>query len=338
MTSFWIIFFLFLGLAILIKGADIFVDGSAGLAKKLGISDFFIGATLVALGTSLPEFIVSLLAGFSKNGELVIGNIIGSNIANIALVLGICAIIKTIKIQSEKLTKREIPFVILSGVILFVLGFDQIFRNHGTNNNYLTAGDGIILLAFFAIFLFYIAENFRRSNAEKTQTSQKKKIHTKESILLLSIKIIGGLLAVIGGGKIVVDNAIDLASLLGVSQEIIGLTIVAIGTSLPEAITTIIAVKKQKEGIAIGNIIGSNTLNVFFILGTVATFTPLKLSPSMMIDVSVMILISIMLFLMSYYRKEIGRFSGVALLISYSAYLLFVGLREFYIERGIVVL
>lgn len=321
MALFWIIFFFLLGLAILIKGADIFVDGSAGLAKRLKISDFFIGITLVALGTSLPELIVSLFAGFSNSGQLVIGNIIGSNIANIALILGICGFIKTVKIQPDTLIKREIPFIILSGIVLFVLGFDQIFQNHNVTFNRLTMGDGIILLAFFVIFLFYVFGNFKSSQ-------KREKTFSKESVLQLSIKIIGGLLAVIGGGKLVVDNAINLAGFLGVSQGIIGLTIVAIGTSLPEAVTTIVAVRKQKEEIAIGNIIGSNTLNVFFILGIVATFAPLELSPAMMIDMGVMIAMSILLFLIGYFRKEIGRFSGVALLTSYAAYLLFISLRE----------
>lgn len=328
MTLFWIIFFFLLGLGVLIKGADIFVDGSAGLAKRLKISDFFIGITLVALGTSLPELIVSLLAGFSNSGQLVIGNIIGSNIANIALILGICGFIKTVKIQPDTLIKREIPFIILSGIVLFVLGFDQIFQNHNVAFNRLTMGDGIILLSFFVIFLFYIFGNFKSSQALESEMEQKEKTFSKESVLHLSIKIIGGLLAVIGGGKLVVDNAINLAGFLGVSQGIIGLTIVAIGTSLPEAVTTIVAVRKQKEEIAIGNIIGSNTLNVFFILGIVATFAPLELSPAMMIDMAVMIAMSILLFLIGYFRKEIGRFSGVALLTSYAAYLLFISLRE----------
>lgn len=328
MELFWIIFFFLLGLGVLIKGADIFVAGSARLAKRLKISDFFIGITLVALGTSLPELIVSLFAGFSNSGQLVIGNIIGSNVANIALILGICGMIKTVRIQPDTLIKRDIPFIILSGIILFVLGFDQIFQNHNVTFNRLTMGDGIILLAFFVIFIFYIFGNLKSSQVMEAEMEKKEKTYAKESVLQLSIKIIGGLLAVIGGGKLVVDNAIDLAGFLGVSQGIIGLTIVAIGTSLPEAVTTIVAVRKQKEEIAIGNIIGSNTMNVFFILGIVATFAPLELSPVMMIDMAVMIAISLLLFLIGYFRKEIGRFSGAALLTSYVAYILFISLRE----------
>ena len=327
MALFWIIFFFLLGLIILIKGADIFVDGSAGLARRLHISDFFIGITLVALGTSLPELIVSLIAGFSHSGQLVIGNIVGSNVANIAFILGICGMIKTVRIHPDTLIKRDIPFIILSGIVLFVLGFDQIFQNHGVTFNRLTTGDGLILLSFFVIFLFYIFGNFKSSQVLEAQMEEKEKTYAKESVLQLSIKVIGGLLAVIGGGKLVVDNAIGLASFLGVSQSVIGLTIVAIGTSLPEAVTTIVAVMRKKEGMAIGNIIGSNTLNVFFILGIVATFAPLELSPIMIIDIAVMIGISLCLFLIGYFRKKISRFSGATLLTSYAVYLLFISLR-----------
>jgi len=328
MELFWIIFIFFLGLAILIKGADVFVDGSAGIARRLKISDFFIGITLVAIGTSLPELIVSLFAGFSNSGELVIGNIVGSNIANIALVLGISGIIKSIKIQPASLIKREIPFIILSGIVLFILGFDQIFQNHHVTFNRLSMGDGLILLAFFVIFLVYIFGNFKSSQVMEAEIEEKEKTYSKETILQLTTKIAGGLLAVIGGGKLVVDNAISLAGLLGISQSAIGLTIVAMGTSLPEAVTTIMAIRKNKTEIAIGNIIGSNTMNIFFILGIIATLTPLELSPTMMMDITTMIAISILLFIIGYVRKEIDRFSGIILFSSYIIYLLFISLRE----------
>lgn len=328
MSIFWTIFFFLLGLAVLIKGADFFVDGSAGLARKLRVSDFFIGVTLVALGTSLPEFMVSLIAGFSHSSELVIGNIIGSNIANIALILGICGIIRVVKIKPDTLAKRDIPFIILSGIILLILGFDRIFQNHGVNFNRLTIGDGLILLSFFIIFLFYIYADFKSSRSLEAAVEEKEKIHAKESLLRLLIMIFGGLFAVIGGGKLVVDNAISLAALLGVSQSIIGLTIVAVGTSLPEAVTTIVAFTKRNEEIAVGNIIGSNTLNVFFVLGVVATFTPLELSAAMMVDMMIMITVSILLFFIGYFRKEIGKLSGVAFLAYYAAYMIFIVLRE----------
>lgn len=328
MSFFWIIFFFLFGFAVLIKGADIFVEGSAGMARRLRIPDFFIGVTLVALGTSLPELMVSLIAGFSNSSQLVIGNVIGSNIANIALILGICGLIKNIKIQPDTLIKRDIPFIILSGVVLFILGFDQIFQNHGVSYNRLTMGDGLILLSFFIIFLFYIFGNLKSSQSLEAKIQEKEKVHAKENVFQLLMKIVGGLVAVIGGGKLVVDTALEMANLLGVSQSVIGLTIVAIGTSLPEAVTTIVAVLKKKEEIAMGNIIGSNTLNVFFILGIVATVTPLELSTSMMIDMLIMIIISIVLFIIGYFRKAVEKYSGISLLISYSAYLLFIILRK----------
>jgi len=331
MILFWTIFFFLLGLVVLIKGADIFVDGSAGLARKLRIPDFIIGVTLVAFGTSLPEFIVSLMAGFSKSGELVIGNIVGSNIANIALILGICGIMKTIRIQSEMLMKRAIPFMIMSSIILFILVFDQVFQNHGVTFNRLTMGDGLILLSFFVIFLLYIFNDLKRNRFLESEI-KKKEVYVKESTSKLAFMLLGGLIAVVGGGKLIVDNTIELASLLGISQGVIGLTIISIGTSLPEAVTTIVAVRKNKEEMAIGNIIGSNTLNILFILGVVATVAPLELSPVMMIDVLIMIIISIILFLLGYFHKSLGKYMGMTFIGFYSVYMLFVVIRESVIQ------
>lgn len=331
MILFWTIFFFLLGLVVLIKGADIFVDGSAGLARKLRIPDFIIGVTLVAFGTSLPEFIVSLMAGFSKSGELVIGNIVGSNIANIALILGICGIMKTIRIQSETLMKRAIPFMIMSSIILFILVFDQVFQNHGVTFNRLTMGDGLILLSFFVIFLLYIFNDLKRNRFLESEI-KKKEVYVKESTSKLAFMLLGGLIAVVGGGKLIVDNTIELASLLGISQGVIGLTIISIGTSLPEAVTTIVAVRKNKEEMAIGNIIGSNTLNILFILGVVATVAPLELSPVMMIDVLIMIIISIILFLLGYFHKSLGKYMGMTFIGFYSVYMLFVVIRESVIQ------
>lgn len=328
MTLFWIILLLLLGFAALIKGAEVFVDGGAGMARRLRVSDFFIGVTLVALGTSLPEFMVSLLAGFSNNGQLVMGNIVGSNIANIALILGICGMIIPVKMQPDSLIKRDIPFIILSGFVLFILGFDRFFQNHQGTVDRLTRGDGLILISFLLVFLFYIFGSFKSSQSLEAAIEVKGEIHAKESMVWLTIKIIGGLLAVIGGGKLVVDNAVGLAAYFGVSQSLIGLTIVAIGTSLPEAVTTIVAIIKRKEEIAIGNIIGSNTLNIFFVLGCVVTAAPFDLSSAMMIDVAIMIAISIFLFIVGYFRKAIGKVSGASFLACYLLYMIFIILRR----------
>ena len=328
MTFFWIIFFLLLGLGVLVKGADIFVDGSAGIARRLRVSDFFIGITLVAMGTSLPEFIVSLFAGFSNSSQLAVGNIIGSNIANIALILGLCGLIKAVRIQPDTIIKRDIPFIILSGFVLFVLGFDQFFQNNHVTFNRLNLGDGLILLAFFTIFLFYVVGNLKSGQALAAEMEKKEKFYGREGTFQLWAKIVLGLLAVIGGGKLVVDNATALAGLLGVSQGAIGLTIVAIGTSLPEAVISIVAIMKKKQEIAVGNIIGSNTLNIFFILGFVSTLTPLDLSIDMMTDIAILIAISLFLFFAAHFRKELGKYAGLTLLASYSCYILFVALRE----------
>lgn len=328
MSIFWIILLLLLGFTALIKGADVFVDGSAGMARRMRVSDFFIGVTLVALGTSLPEFMVSLLAGFSDNGQLAMGNVIGSNIANIALILGFCGLFIPVKMQPDSLIKRDIPFIILSGVVLFILGFDRVFQNHNGTVDRLTMGDGLILLSFFLVFLFYSFGSFKSSRSLEVEIEEKGQVFAHESVLQLSIKIIGGLLAVIGGGKLVVDNSVALADIFGVSQGLIGLTIVAIGTSLPEAVTTIMAVLKKKEEIAIGNIIGSNTLNIFLVLGFAVTTSPFDLSPAIMTDVVIMIAVSIALFGVGYFRKAIGKLSGASFLAGYLLYMVFIILRK----------
>lgn len=310
------------------KGADFFVDGSAGLAKRLKVSNFIIGLTLVALGTSFPELIVSVIASVSGGSHLAIGNIIGSNIVNISLILGICGLIKQINIRSENLAKYDLPFVVLSGIVLFVLNFDSFFQNNGVAFNRLTLGDGIILLIFLVIFFYYIYSNLKSVKALEFEVEEKEKEQGKESLIKLISFILGGLLALIGGGKIVVDNAITLGGLFGVSQTVIGLTVVAIGTSLPEAITTIVAVMKKKEEMAIGNIIGSNILNILLILGVTSVISPLELPPLLVVDIGVMLGISILLYLFILIRKKLDRFSGFTLLLAYITYFIFIYLRE----------
>lgn len=328
MILFWTILLIILGFILLVKGADIFVDGSAGLAKRLKVSTFIIGLTLVALGTSFPELTVSLIASVSGGGQLAIGNIIGSNIVNIALILGICGLIKQINIKSETLAKYDLPFVILSGIVLFVLSFDSFFQNHGVAFNRLTLGDGIILIIFLIIFFYYIYSNLKSVKSLEIEVEEKEKEQGKESLIKLVSYVLGGLLALIGGGKIVVDNAITLAELFGASQTVIGLTVVAIGTSLPEAITTIVAVMKKKEEMAIGNIIGSNILNILLILGVTSVISPLDLPPLLVVDIGVMLGVSILLYLFILVRKKLDCFSGVIFVLTYIVYFIFIYLRE----------
>lgn len=328
MIFFWTILFIILGFLLLVKGADIFIDGSAGLARRLKVSNLVIGLTLVALGTSFPELTVSIIAGVSGGGQLAIGNVIGSNIVNITLILGICGLITKIDIKSDSLIKYDIPFVILAGAGFLILSFDRFFQNHHVEFNRLSLGDGIILLIFLTIFLYYIFGNLKSVQALEADVEVRKKEQSKESLIKLVSLIVGGIIALVGGGKIAVDNAITLAGLLGASQTIIGLTIVAIGTSLPEAITTIMAVIKKKEEMAIGNIVGSNILNILLILGVVSVISPLDLPPLLVIDIGIMLAISVILFLFMFFRRKLDKFSGIVLVSSYIAYFIFIYFRE----------
>jgi cation:H+ antiporter len=328
MSYFWSILLIVLGFVLLIKGAEFFIDGSAGLARRLKISNFVIGLTLVALGTSFPELTVSVIAGISGGEQLAIGNIVGSNIVNIALILGLCGLLRQVEVKSDTLVKYDLPFVILASVVLLILGFDRYFQNNHVNFDRLTLGDGFILLIFLVIFLYYIYGNLKSVQAMEQNVEQIEKEQSKESVLKLVLYIAGGLLALVGGGKIAVDNAIILAGLLGASQTIIGLTIVAIGTSLPEAVTTIMAVIKKKEEIAIGNIIGSNVLNIFLILGIVSVISPLELPSFLVIDMLILLALSILLFVYIFFRRKLDKYLGFFLLSSYIAYFVFIYMRE----------
>ncbi len=326
---FWTFFFFILGLAVLLKGSEFLIDGSAGLAKRFRISPFIVGITIVALGTSLPELFVSILAALKQESGLVIGNIVGSNIANIALIPGISAMIRPLRFDNPKIVRYEIPYVILAGLVLFLLGFDEVFQNHGLPViNSLTLGDGLIMLLFFTIFIFYIFGNLKIGKALESQAERKEKITGKEPLSKLIFLLIGGLLAAVGGGKLVVDNAVSIAQFLGVSETTIGLTIVAMGTSLPDISASVIAVAKKREDIGIGNLIGSNVINVFLVLGLTTFITQLTLGTFELFDVFFMIGLSILLFLFAYFRKQLTKISGVTFLILYVVYIIFVLYRD----------
>jgi len=325
---FWSIIFLLVGFAALIRGASALIDGSAGLSKRYRISNFIIGLTLVAFGTSLPEFIISVFASVSGSSGLIVGNIVGSNMANIALVLGLVALIRPLRFVNPKMTRYEIPYIILAGLVLFFLGYDQIFQNHGVTFNRLTLGDGLVLLLFFIIFLFYIFGNLKTGQILESQLKKKEKISGRDPIWKLYLEILLGLLGLIGGGKLVVDNSLVIAYNLGVSEMLIGLTIIAIGTSLPEIITSIVSVYKKQEDLALGTIIGSNVINIFLILGLSAVFRPIEMTTMELFDVVSMIFISILLFFFAYFRKQLTKISGSFFLILYVVYIVFAVYRD----------
>ncbi len=303
-----------IGLVFLVKGADFLVDGSASIAKKLNISSIVIGLTIVAFGTSTPELIVNIFASAQGNSEIAIGNVLGSNIANILLILGISAIIFPITAKKNTVLK-EVPFSLLAILILGVMANDMLIDG-GTFSG-ITRIDGIVLLGFFVIFLVYTF-GITKSDDDIVEKDPIKLFSFPVSIFL----IIGGLIGLMIGGKLIVDAAVRLAEFFNISQSLIGLTVVAIGTSLPELATSAIAAYKKQSDIAIGNAVGSNIFNVFLVLGISATIRPLPFSTSSNGDIAMTILASVVLFgvMVVGKRRVIERYQGVLMVLTYIAY------------------
>jgi len=309
---------IFAGLALLILGAEFLVRGSASLAKKMGISSIVIGLTVVAFGTSAPELFVNLFSAYKGTTDLAIGNIVGSNMANILLILGVGATMTAIKVKKGT-TYKEIPFALLAMALVAVFGND-LFLDH-SSANILTRTDGIALIGFFLIFLYY---TYGISKA----TGDEQKVQTY-SIATSLLMVGGGLITLVLGGKIIVENAIILATLAGMSEALIGLTIVAVGTSLPEFATTIVALRKGQNDIAMGNIVGSNIFNVFWILGVTAIIKPLPFDTAANIDVLFTTIITFLLFIFMFIGKKhtLQRWQGVCFVLLYVGYISYAVLR-----------
>ena len=312
------IFLLLVGIAILIGGAEALVRGSASMARKMGISTIVIGLTVVAFGTSAPELVVNLFSAAKGTTDLAIANIIGSNLANILLILGVGATITTMQVKKGT-TYKEVPFAFLAILLVGIFGNDVIF-DHG-QTNILGRIDGIAFLAFFAIFLYYTYGISKVSGEQ-----ERIEIMPWKTSLLLFLMGTAGLVL---GGQLIVGNAIKLATIAGLSEALIGLTIVAVGTSLPELATTIIAVKKGHTDLAIGNAIGSNIFNVFWILGLTATIRPLPFDTTANMDVVFTTLATFLLFMFIYVgkRHSLTRKHGIAFLALYFGYMIFAIIR-----------
>jgi cation:H+ antiporter len=316
-----------IGFVFLIKGADFLVDGASSIAKRLKVSDLVIGLTIVAFGTSAPELLVNLFASTEGHADLAIGNILGSNIANILLILGIAAIIFPLDVQRNTVW-REIPLCLLAAVILGLMVNDLFLGDRGSLA--LDRIDGFLLLIFFALFLFYIFQNAKREREYDQKTSaikpNEKVPDLKFAVFLLAVGLVGVNL----GAKWVVDGAVELASILGTSQALIGLTVVAVGTSLPELVTSAAAAFKKNADIAVGNVVGSNIFNIFLILGVSAMIRPLPFSPEMNTDILIMILASSLLFITMFTgrkRNLLERWEGIIFVAIYIFYLGFLIVR-----------
>lgn len=297
------------------------MDGSASIAKKLKISSIVIGLTIVAFGTSAPEFIVNIFASIQGNSEIAIGNILGSNIANILLILGISAIIYPITAKKNTVLK-EIPLSLLAIVILGLMANDMLVDGAGFSS--VTRIDGFILLSFFIIFLYY---TFGTTKSEKDIVEEEIKVLSYSKAILF---ILLGLAGLVIGGKWIVDGAVQIAELFNISQSLIGLTIVAVGTSLPELATSAMAAYKKQSDIAIGNVVGSNIFNIFWILGASAIIRPLPFNISSNTDIAMTIFASIVLFLVMFIGKKrvIERWQGIFMVITYVGYVVFLVLTK----------
>jgi cation:H+ antiporter len=306
------------GIAAVLTGAYWMVTGASALAKKLGVSDLAIGLTIVAFGTSSPELIVNLFSAAEGTPDLAIGNILGSNISNILLILGITAMIYPLPIKNNTHWK-EIPFSLMAAVILAILVSDVLI-DKSTEGNWLSRIDGLMLLGFFIIFMVYVYGMAKRD--ADFQQEPVKTLPVWRSV----VYIVAGLAGLFVGGKYLVESAIGIALDLGMSEKVVGLTIVAIGTSVPELATSILAAFQRKTDIAVGNVVGSNIFNIFFVLGTTSVISPIPFSASVSTDLLMTILASLLLFASSLTlgKKRIVRLEGAAFLSIYIAYIAFL--------------
>lgn len=305
------------GLVLLIFGSNWLVDGASSLARKLNISDIVIGLTVVAFGTSSPELVVNLIASFNGNTDIAIGNILGSNIFNILAILGITALFLPVAVKNNTVWK-EIPFSILAIVIVAFIANDVLID--GYQKNEISRIDGLVLLGFFSIFMAYTFILAKQSGP----------LMEVEEVIMSTPKsglyVIVGLAGLFFGGRFLVMGAVDIARTLGMTESVIGLTVVAAGTSLPELATSITAALKKNSDIAIGNVVGSNIFNLFFILGISAVIRPLPFSVSSNFDIIAVLVASLLMFLFVFIRKgrKIDRLEGAFFLILYLAYTIYI--------------
>lgn len=301
-------FLLALGFLMLVKGADWFVDGAAGIADRFGVPQLIIGLTIVAMGTSAPEAAVSITAGLKNNAGITIGNIVGSNILNILIILGITSLIVAVAVANSTI-RYEIPFMLFITVLLMGMGY---------TGQKISFWEGIVL---WIVFLFYLGYLFVMTKKKQEDQSQE---YQKLPIWKLLLAVLVGLVAVVWGSDITVDAATALAKGFGLSERFIGLTIVALGTSLPELVTSVSAAIKGKADIAIGNIVGSNIFNILFVVGTTALIIPVVFEPKFLIDTFIAFGAGLVLLLCVARRKKLVRMHGVIMLIGYIAYFIYL--------------
>ena len=301
---------LIIGFIVLVKCADIFVCGSSNIAKSLGVPSLIVGLTIVAFGTSAPEASVSIISAIEGQNEISVGNVVGSNLCNLLIVLGISSLFRPIA-ASKQVLKKDFLLSIISYLILFIFVINDIVIS--TSNSFLSRVEGLIL---FLILVIYLYRMIKKEN-------NKEKENIKFSLSDI-FKIIFGLVGIILGGNAIVDQAVLIAENFGVSKHLIALTIVAIGTSLPELVTSVIAAKKGENDIAIGNVIGSNIFNILFILGTSSIISPLNIYYNSIIDIGILLVFGVIVYILTYKNKEINRKTGILMILMYFTYMLYI--------------
>lgn len=317
------LFYFVIGIVLIIAGANYLTEGASALARRFGVSPLVVGLTIVAFGTSSPELIVSLMSALKGNSDIAMGNVVGSNIFNVLVIGGITALVAPITV-TRSTVRREIPLVLLASLVLSVMALDRVFAGTGATENILSRSEGIVLLCFFLIFLTY---TFAIAKGDPSDPHTALAPTKHYPLWLLVVFIIGGLGGLVLGGELFVDAASSIARTLGMSEGFIGLTIVAAGTSLPELATSVAAALKKEPEIAVGNIVGSNIFNIFFILGTTATVTPIRIGGVSSLDFLVMSFSAILLYVFAvlFGQRVIKRAEGAVLFLCfvlYTAYLI----------------
>lgn len=317
---------LLVGFVALIKGADFFVEGSAAVAKKLHVPGVIIGLTIVAMGTSAPELAVSISAGLTGSNEIAISNVIGSNIFNLIVVLGVCAVMAPVAVD-KSIMKRDFPFSIAITLLLAVFISDMILTGKSVITETQARAGGISrweALIFIILFAVYILITVR--SAIKNRQTQQEEIEDMSGIKC-AVYILGGIAAVVIGGQLVVNSAREIALFCGMSETLVGLTIVAIGTSLPELVTSIVASSKGQNGMAVGNVVGSNIFNILLILGVSSFIHPISAGMFSLIDICILLVMNVCVFIFATTGKKINRYEGAAMVLMYVAYTAYAIIR-----------
>lgn len=326
MEIFIAVLLLIVGFVLLVKGADFFVDGASNISKYLKVPTLIIGLTVVAFGTSLPEAAVSVTSALQNVDDVSLGNVVGSNIFNLLLILGISALISPIFVDKQ-IVKRDLPYSIIAALLLIV----AVYILHLEGNPALVRLEGFILLIFFSLYMFITIRNALKNqtldtNIEKEEKNSKPTLSRPKSIIFVLL----GLIGIVLGGILVTDNARKIALTLGMSEWLVGLTIVSIGTSLPELVTSIVAAIKKENDIAVGNVVGSNIFNILFVLGISSLISPITFTTEVLFDLIFLIIGSIIILGIAFFKKgKLNRFDGALLTLMYIGYFVYIIVRDF---------